>query len=229
MNRLDSDIQMVSPVRLARRVANPVVDSRRLVVVILHTEEEALLASRISEVAKPQGMSVLLIGVVPSPTREAELRRQLVTIAAFLREEGGSGMRNGSQAAKSQRVDVRIERGRDWIAAIKAQLQPGDMVACYSEQKVGVLEKPLSDILSSSLALPIYTFAGLRAQRASQQSLFGEIASWAASLASIGGFFLLQARIVTAVQGWMQSALMLIALIVEAAFIWFLNSLLGRF
>lgn len=228
MNRLDSDAQVTSPVRLAPRVAYPVVDSPRLLVVILHTEEEALLASRISEVANPQGMSVLLIGIVPDPTSEAELRRKLVTIAAFLREDRSSKSRLGIQAV-SDRVDIRIERGRDWIGAIKAQVQPGDMVACYSEQKVGVLEKPLSDILSSSLALPIYTFAGLGDQRASQQSRFAEIASWAASLASIGAFFVLQARIVTAVQGWMQSALMLIALIGEAALIWFLNSLLGRF
>lgn len=102
------------------------------------------------------------------------------------------------------------------------------MLACYSEEETGVFERPLSDILSTRLRMPIYAFAGLRAEQGHRQSRLAQAASWAGSLASIGGFLVLQARIVTTIQGWPQSVLMLAALAAEVAVIWLVNSLIGQ-
>ena len=221
MNRIASDLQVSSVVHLAPEANCAVAGPERAVVVILDAEEEALLASRILEFVHVRGLPVLLVGVVQNATSEAALRRHLVTIAAFLREETA---RMGATLAP---VEIQMERGRDWIGHIKSQLHPGDRLACYSEQTAGILGRPLSEILASGLSMPIYTFEGLRRQRHNRQNHVAQVASWGASFASIAGFFVLQARIVSSVQGGIQTVLLLITLGAEAGLIWLVNSLLA--
>lgn len=228
MNQLHSDMQIesVAPARTYSVAGST--DSARLVVVIREAEEEALLAGRIQELARARGLPVLLVGIARDASAEATLRRSLVTIAAFLREANtvaGRSLR-GSNAAMAP--DIHVECGRDWLSKLRTLLRAGDMLACYSEEEAGVFERPLSDILSTRLRMPIYAFAGLRAEQGHRQSRLAQAASWAGSLASIGGFLVLQARIVTTIQGWPQSVLMLAALAAEVAVIWLVNSLIGQ-
>jgi hypothetical protein len=181
------------------------------------TQGEALLAGRIQELARARGLSVLLLGVAHNPAMEAELRRGLITIAAFL-EEGSRHV---------YRPEIQVKCGGDWPSQIGALLRPGDLLACYADGRSSVFERPLSDTLSRALDVPIYTFQGPGAERAPQNRL-AQAASWMGSLACIGGFVLLQARIVTTFQGWLQSVLMLIALGAEVGSLWFVNSLSGQ-
>ncbi len=228
MNQLHSDMQIesVAPARTYNVAGST--GSARLVVVIREADEEALLAGRIQELARARGLPVLLVGIARDASAEATLRRSLVTIAAFLREANtvaGRSLR-GSNAAMEP--DVHIECGRDWLSKVRAMLRPGDVLACYSEEQTGVFERPLSDILSAGSGMPIYAFSGLRAEQGRRQSRLAQASSWAGSLASIGGFLLLQARIVTTVGGWLQSVLMLATLAAEVAVVWLVNSLIGQ-
>ncbi len=227
MNQVHSDLQVSSGSRLATGPDLQASNAQRLVVVIRDVEEEGLLAGRILELAQPRGLAILLLGIVRDSSREADLRRKLVTIAAFL--DGGN-----SRAALSVRgrgsaraPEIRIEHGKDWMAAVRFLLQPGDMLACYSEQRGGVPERPLSDLLAWGLDMPIYIFAGLESPNSKGNNWLSQAASWLSSLASIGIFLLIQAGIVTDVQGWLQSALLLVVLVAEVGVLWFLNSLLA--
>lgn len=210
MNQIhDLRIDAVAVRQIARTPNGP-----RLVVVMRQVEEEALLAGRIQEVARQRGLSVLLLGVARDAASEAALRRSLVTIAAFLEAN-----------SRACAPEIRIEQGRDWISKVRAILAPGDMLACYSEGRAGMLERPLSDVLASGLSMPVYTFAGLRGEGGRRPSILAQVVSWAGSLGSIGAFMLLQARIVIGIQGWPQSVLLLITLLAEVGTVWLVNSL----
>ncbi len=216
MNRID--MQIPTAVSPAKVNFAPTTTVQRLVMVLFEAEEEALLARRIMDLITPRNLAVLLIGVAPNPTGEAQLRRSLARLAGFLREHSSA----------AGRVEFRIEAGRDWIAGLRTIVRPGDMIGCYSEQTVGVMERPLCDVLSSDIGLPVYAFSGLRAARKHPRKRLSQAASWLASLASIGGFLLLQARIVIAAQGWLQTVLLLMTLGAEVGLLWFVNSLLAQ-
>ena len=218
MNRTDARLRMSSAPDMTTAGNVPVTGLRRLAVVLFEVDEEALLARQIRDVVKVRELSVLLIGVAPDPAGEAQLRRKLARIAAFLDD----------QNSRATRTQVRMEVGKDWIGGIEAFLYRDDMLACYAEQTVGVRERPLCDVLSSDLHLPIYTFSGLQGPRPHRRNYVLQIVSWLFSLASLGGFFVLQARIVTVMQGWTQSVLMLIVLLAEAGLLWLINSLLAQ-
>ncbi len=227
MNQTHTDVQVSPSVPLTTVRRSPEVKAQRLVVAIRDSEEEASLASRILELAQPRGLSILLLGIAPDPTEEAGLRRQLVTIAAFVEGEYSRMGLAVPGTRQSERVEIRIECGREWLAKLRSLLRPGDMLACYSEDRVGLLERPMSDILSSSLNMPIYTLSGLNTEHRQRRSYVAQAAAWLVSLGSIAGFFVVQARVVTAIQGWEQSALLLVSLVGEAGLIWVVNSLLG--
>lgn len=227
MNQLNSDLQTRTAAPLVACNTSPSTGAARLVVVIREAEEEALLAGRIQELAESRGLAPLLVGVVPDAAKEAELRRRLVTIAAFLKESKAHAGLTFQQAAMVSAPQIQIERGRDWINKVRALVRPNDTLACYSEDAAGLLERPLSDILSCGLNMPVYTFGGLRPERPGHHYL-SHAASWLGSLASIVGFLILQARIVIGVQGWAQSALLLVALLAEVGVVWFVNSVTGQ-
>ncbi len=227
MNEIDSAVQVSSTLRTATPKQSPVLSSQRLVVMIREAEEEGAVANRILSLAEPRGLSILLVGIAPDPANEAGLRRELVTIAAFLNERGPqtAAMRVAS-AAKP--VEIQVKRGRDWLASVRSLVRPGDTIACFADDAVGLLERPLSDTLASALNMPIYTFTGLRAQQRNRQNVVAQAASWVSSIVSIAGFFALQARIVVEVQGTLQSVLLLVTVLAEVGIIWGLNSLFGQ-
>ena len=228
MNQLHSELRTASVTPLASCRSTISTSSPRLVVVIRQVEEDVLLAGRIRELARERSLPVLLVGIAPDASREAELRRSLITIAAFLREGDSRKDLGLHRAAESSTAEIQIEHGRDWLSKVRALLQPDDVLACYSEQQSSFLERPLSDVLSCGLNLPIYTFAGLQADQLRGRKALIQAASWTGSLVSIAAFLILQARIVMAVQGWLQSTLLLIALLAEVGVVWFVNSLIAQ-
>ncbi len=199
----------------------------RLVVVMLEPDEEAMLAGRILTLAGEDCRNVLLVGICPDALRQTELRRRLVTIAAFLREQTLPGTTRTARSQEELCVEVRVEHGKDWIQRIRMTLQPGDMLACYEGQEAGGLRRQLCDVLSSNLEPPLYVFSQLAPPRSSRRTLLSQATSWLGSLAGIGTFFLLQVRIVTAIQGATQSILLLVTLFAEVGVIWIWNSLFG--
>jgi hypothetical protein len=228
MNRLDSHVQMPALMKAAPTMVPCTESAGRLAVVIVEVTEEALLASRILELARPLGLPIVLVGIAPDRADERKIRRNLVRIAAFIREGDALYQARPERIDHATRVEIEIVQGKDWAGQMKSFLQHDDMLACYSEQVVGSKQRPLTDILASSTNTPIYSFSGLRITEKSRQNWLPQAAAWLASLVSIAGCFVVQARIVMALQGWAQSLLLLVTLIAEAGLIWLLNSLIGQ-
>ena len=228
MNQLHPDLQIESAALVTATAACATSSNPRLVVVIREVQEEAMLAGRIQEVARARGLSVLLVGIARDAATEAALRRNLVTVAAFLKEGNAHAGLPLRRATSAPAPEIQIEHGRDWLSKVRANLKPGDTLACYSEEPSGLFDRPLSDTLSCAVDMPVYTFTTLRAERSRGRDIAVQAASWIGSIASIGGFLMLQARIVLAVQGWVQSALLLITLLAEVGVVWAVNSVSGR-
>lgn len=186
----------------------------RFVAVVSGVSEEALLAARIIDQARNGGLPVLLLGAAAAPDEETALRRDLVTVKAFIEGQG-------------QSVELKMASGRGWLEQIKAECRPVDQVACYEEESAGTPRDPLSDVLARRLQIPILDFSALREAPEGRTSILSQAGAWLGSIAAIAGFLLLQARIITEMQGAVQSTALVLTLIPEVAVIWFWNSLWG--
>jgi hypothetical protein len=225
MDRSDHLLETASLIRLHPDDNSNPAATARLVVVILDIEEEAALAGRILTLAQPDRLRVLLLGISSDSARVTELRRKLVTISAFVRDESRFASANSQETKRSLNIEIRLVHGNSWIAKIKDILQPTDRLACYSEQNIGSRGKSLSDVLSSNFKMPIYVFSGLSASRPPRRDILLQSASWLAPILSIIGFLLLQIRIAGTMQGWAQTALLLLTVFAETCLIWICNSL----
>ncbi len=189
--------------------------SSRLVVVISEVSEPATLARRILALTGCQDQTVVLLGVTPLSENEAGLRRSLVTVEGFVASQG-------------HRVDLRTESGRQWVQRVAASCQPGDQVACYEEvDSTTSWRGPLSDVLAQALQLPVRDLTDLMRPVASKPTLLSPLAAWGGSIAIIGAFLFIQAKIVTSMQDWIQEVVLLLTLGPEVGLIWLWNSLLG--
>jgi hypothetical protein len=192
--------------------------------VIRGVDEEASLAGRILALAQPRALPILLVGVARDAVRAAALRRTLVTIAAFLRAQSLSAGANSSGRAPTQ-IELLVEQGPDWLGRVARLVQPGDMLACVDAEVGGARHRPLNDILSSRLKMPMYTFTSVRDIEQGRRKMIPQIAAWLTSLGSIAGFMAVQVRIVLMAQGWLQSVLLLVTVLAEVGMVWLLNSL----
>jgi len=53
-------------------------------------------------------------------------------------------------------TEIMIERGNDWLGLAKSIYRPGDVIACYAGQRVGLMREFLHEVLRSQLEVPIY-------------------------------------------------------------------------
>src|SRR5215510_14893224 len=123
--------------------------ARRLIVLVPNMESDYIPAiHRIWELASAQHATVLLLGLYKDTRQELGLRRSLITMCAMVQ--------NGDVVA-----EVKVERGTNWVEVVKRHYQTGDLIVCFAEQRTGLLHKPLSQILQSSLKFPVYILSGL--------------------------------------------------------------------
>ncbi len=214
MNRLDPNTQTISLVPLPASSDSALANTRRIIVIIAGADEENELVFRILSVAKPLGLAVLLLGICPGPLEESELRRSLITMAAFLRDAGLS-------------TEIRIEYERGWVEKMKAIQRPGDMLACYERQNAWPQLRPLSQVLTSASDAPLYIFTKLHASRPTRLGFLSQAVSWVGSVAIIAGFFWLQIKVSQSAAGWVTSSLLIVSVLTEVGLIWFWNSLFG--
>ncbi len=192
----------------------PTGPGRRLIALIPAAElDDAELARRICDLAAALESSVLLFGLYRRASDEARLRRQMVTIAAVLR-------------ACRISVQVQVEPGPDWVAALRTILRPEDSIACIADQQTGRLRRPLNMILSSGLGRSVHVLSlpGPVAPVYPRKSLLAETIAWGGVISIILGFFWLQVRIEQLPKDWAHSALLYLSIIVEIALIWAWNS-----
>jgi len=186
--------------------------AHRLIVPIPSPEADLnAVAHRVWELANATGVDVKFLGLCNDATQEPSLRRMLVTITAMVNDD--------NVYAESE-----VIYGKDWVAAIKSRVQPGDMVVCWYEQQTGLSQKTMGPILQRDLNVPIYLLSGLRQKEVSRSNGLTQLAAWIGFLAILIGFFFLQVKIDRLAQAW-TIVLQLLSVAVEFSLIWFWNNL----
>lgn len=186
--------------------------SRLIVLLPTWAGESPGLSHRIWEIARSEGLNVLLLGLYTDAMEELQLRRRLITMAASIKDTNIS-------------AEFMMECGDHWLGKVKDLYRPGDVVACYAAQRVGLRRRPLHDVLRSELEAPIYILSADQPIRNQRSSWYLQAAFWLGSLIIIGGFFWLEAKLVKLPQDWAHSSLLYIAVLIEIGVIWVWNSI----
>lgn len=188
--------------------------SSRLIVLIPDVEADYIAAiGKIWELADAQQASVLLLSLYEDTPQELGLRRGLVTMCAMLRDGRVS-------------AEVIIEMGTNWVDFVNRNYQTGDLIVCFTEQRAGLLHKPLSQVLQSNLNIPIYIISGRHLPKP-KSKLLSQTMAWAGFLGIIAGFFVLQIRIDQLSEGGIQNILLILSIIPEFWLILVWNGLFG--
>lgn len=185
---------------------------RRLVVLLPPDIDYSAVTRQIWELAHTSGMQIQLLGLCEDRAEEPALRRALVGMASLL-EDG--------KICAEAKVDI----GTNWMAVVKANYKPGDAIVCFTEQRTGLLNRPLSQVLESSFAATVYILSSPIPQKANS-NLLSQISTWLGFIVIIIGFGLLQANIVQLPKGWLQITLLTLTILPEFWLIWVWN---GRF
>ena len=189
--------------------------ARRLIVLICNAESDYThVIHRVLELATALESRVQFLGLCKDAAEEPRLRRQLVILSALAQD--------GKVSA-----EIAVEFGNDWVKAINADLKDGDTIICFSEQRVGLARKPLSQILESNLGTPVYILSGLLAEEQTASNWPKQTFAWAGSIGIILGFFWLQTQFHQETSDWAHTTLLLLSLFLEAALLLFWNSLFG--
>ncbi|HJR79741.1 MAG TPA: hypothetical protein VJ821_06700 [Anaerolineales bacterium] len=212
MNKLDTKLQSgsfsVSPASHVN--ITPV---HRLIVLVPDRDlDYAAATRRVWALANDSDRDILFIGLYTDISQESSLRRQLVIMTAMIQD--------GNVEA-----EARIELGNNWVDVVKSHRQTGEMVVCFAEQRAGLLHRPLSQILQSNLNIPVYIISGLYSKSPSRFIQPSPIAFWAGVSGIIAGSFLLQVRVVSLTQDWIQTTLLMLSITAELCLIWFWNNL----
>jgi hypothetical protein len=186
---------------------------RRLIVLFPASEPDAPdLSHRIWEIARSLKADVLLLSLSNDYEEEARLRRNLITMAAVIKDPDVG-------------TDILIKRGHDWVGQVRKVFRAGDVIACCEGQQSGFMQRPLDQVLKSSLEAPIYLLPGYQPFKNPASSLILKAASWAGSLAIIGGFLWQEMKIVQLPQDWLHTASIYVYIVVEIILILLWNSL----
>ena len=185
----------------------------RLIVLVPCLEADLTpIMRRVWELANVTGAHVQILGLCQDEALEPSLRRRLITMSAIVNY--------GNVSAESE-----VAFGNNWVTAVKSRFQAGDVVVCLAEQRAGLLQRPLSQILQSDLKVPLYVPSGLYPLSDTRSNWPAQAVAWLGSLVIIIGFFVVQARIDLRAQDWTQTILMLLSIAVEVWLVWVWNSL----
>src|SRR5512145_1775942 len=137
MNKLNTQLQAPTFV-VDHPCPSDLYPARHLLVLVSADSDYTTATRRVWELANALGASVQLLGLCDDPAEESSIRRGLVTMASLL---GGSNVA----------AQLKVQPGTNWGRAVKENYQVGDAIVCFAEQRVGILQKPLSQILPSDL------------------------------------------------------------------------------
>jgi hypothetical protein len=186
---------------------------RRLIVLFPASETDTPnLSHRIWEIARSLQLNVLLLSLSNDFDEEPQLRRKLITMASIIKDPNVS-------------TEIMIEHGNDWVGQVSKIWQAGDVLACYAGQKVGLMRKPLDQVLTSSLNAPIYFLSDYQPVQNPNSIFISRAIPWAGSLAILGGFLWVEVKIVQLPQDWAHTALLYFSIVVEFALVWVWNSI----
>ena len=184
----------------------------RLIVLVPADSNYGAATRRIWELAVATGRHVQLISLCKDLTKELSLRRQLVTMSALVGDSRVS-------------TEAKVEIGANWVDVVKKNYQADDIIVCFAEQRFGLAQKPLNQILEANVDAPIYILSGLSPQSASRSSWLSQLTVWAGSFAILAGCFWLQIKISQLPRDSAQTLLLILSVGVEFWLIWVWNSL----
>lgn len=204
-----------SPISLAHATDLPVdVEfTHRLIVLVTSSVEYSTMTRRIWELANATCMHVLLLTLCKDPAEEHSLRRRLITMASLLQDG-------------RIRVEVKVVFGTNWVAAVKDNYRTSDWIVCFAEQRAGILQRPLSQILESNLKATLYVLSDPTPGKSKSNNL-SQVLSWFGFIAILIGFGLLQTKILQLPESSPQSILLILSILPEFWLIWVWNSLFG--
>ena len=161
----------------------------RLIVLVPESETDTSSAARkIWELANALGSRVQFLGLCKDEAREPSLRRQIIAMSTMV---GGSNVS----------VESKIEFGSNWLEFVKSNLSKGDVVACFTEHRTGIANRPLSQILESNLNATVYVLPEFQMEYPRSSWMLSTI-SWVGSIAIIALFFLGQMKLTQLPQDW---------------------------
>jgi hypothetical protein len=189
--------------------------ARRLIVLVPESEADTVFTARkIWELANALDSRIQFLGLSKDAAREPGIRRQLVTLSAMV-EDGNIS------------VESKIEIGNDWLSVVKSEWSEGDVIVCFTEQRSGIVRRPLSQILESNLNATVYVLASIHQQKERPHSWMFNAMTWAGSIGIILGFFWMQSKLLQSPTDWAHTTLLYISIFAEAGSIWAWNSLFG--
>jgi hypothetical protein len=184
---------------------------RHLIILIPANAECAAVTRRICKLANETNSCVQLLGLYKDEGEELSLRRELAMASALIRD------------AKVY-VEVTVERGANWVEALRHTYRAGDMIVCIADQSTGFRRKPLSQILESNFKTTIYILSETPMQK-QKSRLISQVIAWAGLIAIVGGFFMLQVDITRLPGDGFQTLLLILLLVPEIWLVQFWNSL----
>ena len=187
---------------------------KRLIVLVPAEANYPTLTQRVWELANGLACHVLFLSLCTDPVQESGLRRQLATMSAMVQDARVC-------------ADARIETGSSWVNAVKSNAGAGDMIVCFAEQRAGLLQRPMSQILQANLEMPVYVLSGLSPQKLARPHWLSQTLGWIGSVGIIAGAFLLQIQILSLSKTWAQTTLLILSMLGEIGLIWGWNSLLS--
>lgn len=185
---------------------------RRLIVLVPADTNYAAVTHRVWELANALGGRILFLSLCKEEAQESSIRRQLITMSAMVQD--------GRVCA-----EARVEVGSNWVNAIRSDLHDGDMIVCFAEQHTGLLHRPLSQVLRANLSAPIYILSGLSTQNLARPNRFSQFLGWTGSMGIIVAAFVLQIKIVSLSENWVQTSLLILSMLAEIGLIWGWNAL----
>ena len=186
--------------------------ARRLIVLVPSLEVDlTAVTHRVWELANATGAHIKFLSLCNDTVQEPSLRRRLTTMS--------ESVNDGNVSAEAE-----VIFGRNWVDAVKSRWQTGDMVVCCAEQRAGLLQKPLSQILQSDLDVPLYILSGLYPKNDSRSNWSIRVFAWIGFIAIILGFFMFQVKIDQFAKSW-TTVLQVLTTAVEFWLIWVWNNL----
>jgi hypothetical protein len=192
--------------------------ARRLVVLVPGLDlDESALSRRMWNLAAPNKLAVLYLGLSPSASEEPHARRQLATLAALTRDDW-------------VKVSTALAVETDWVSALRPLQRSGDLIVCHSEQTRPSWRGawPLGNVLCQTLQTPVHLLEGFYAgdpARAAHPT--GRLMFWSGSVAILACAFWLQVQISTLPKNWAESALMVLSVVAECGLIGLWSRLFG--
>lgn len=213
MNNIESIIPDKYPDHMPASVNSTSTSAERLVIPVLESDIDfGQLAQRVYKLATSMHSNVLLVGISPDYLEEGTIRRQLVTLAAAIRDRTVS-------------VDTMVIGGVSWMKKMEEIIWPGDMIVIRAKEELDMKGKSISQELASRFHAPIYILSGLKHPGYERSGLLSRLMLWPGAIGILAGFFWLQVKIDQLPKDWAHTTLFVVSTIVELGLLLLWNSL----